>query len=163
MNKLKFSFFVAFLCIHFYRVSANLAVRLLLNKRESLPSAQGCTSTDWEIIVKTTEATYDATNARRNLRRLQTYPSWCAEKCKGFAKGFCQGRHPKCEGYRRLQEKTAATASAPAISPELAPPTAPALAPVTKIVKNDQPWHSPVSLRPLVTMTSTRSTLHWTR
>ena len=130
---MKFSLVLTIVSIHICRVSADLAVRLLLNKGETLSTAQSCTGQEWETIVQTTEATYDAIYARRNLRRLQTFPSWCAEKCKGFAKGYCQGRHPKCEGYRRLQAKNAA--NAPAISPELAPATAPALAPVIKIAK----------------------------
>jgi hypothetical protein len=92
---------IAFLQIYFIS-AANLGIRLLLNKGVDLPTGETCTDAEWASITNVIDAATAST--RRNLRRLPSYPAWCDEKCKGFTKGRCQGRHPDCDGYRRLED-----------------------------------------------------------
>lgn len=134
-DTMKILFVITIVCVHFYRISAQVGVVLLLNNGEA---SQSCNGTEWATIVEATEATIDALYARRNLRRAQTYPAWCAQKCVGYAKGYCQGRHPACNGYRRREavvrsqpSSAFAPAPAPIAAPAPAPTTAPAFAPVT--------------------------------
>jgi hypothetical protein len=95
---------VAILCLNAAIVSAtDFALRILLNKGSSLPTGETCTNAEWSSIQGTIDATISS--RRRNLRRLPQYPAWCAVKCLGFASGTCIGRHPSCNGYRKLSEQ----------------------------------------------------------
>jgi hypothetical protein len=96
--------------------AVDLGIRLLLNKGTDLPTGETCSDAEWTSINNVVDATY--TSTRRNLRKLQGYPSWCAEKCKGFVRGRCLGRHPDCDGYRRLEESNF---TAPASTRDTAP------------------------------------------
>jgi hypothetical protein len=106
-----------------------IGLRVLLNKGAALPSGETCSATEWSSVSSTISAIVKS--RRRNLRQLQTFPSWCAEKCKGFAKGHCQGQHDRCDGYRRLDDGETVSAPSTLISNEA---IAPASAPVTETV-----------------------------
>lgn len=124
--KLAFLFFAIFNVNLHFASAIELGLRVLLNKGVALSSGETCSTTEWSTVATTIKTI--AKGRRRNLRQLQTFPSWCAEKCKGFAKGYCQGQHAKCEGYRRLE--AGQTASAPATTPEIVLAPAPAPAPI---------------------------------
>lgn len=96
--------------------ATDFALRILLNKGQSLPSGETCSSAEWSSILSTIDATISS--RRRNLRNLRSYPPWCAQKCVGFASGSCIGRHPSCDGYRQLhgQEDDVAENEAPPTS-----------------------------------------------
>ena len=121
--------FLTIVCLHLYRTSATYGVRLLVNDGYELPAVPECTNLD--SIQHETEYMYEQLARRRNLRRVPTYPSFCRNVCRGIAKGYCQGLHPQCNGYRRLEQAV----TAPGASPESVVATAPALAPVRKIAK----------------------------
>jgi hypothetical protein len=96
--------FIALLCLNATIVSAtDFALRILLNKGQTLSTGETCTSGEWSSILSTIDATINA--RRRNLRNLPSYPAWCAQKCVGFAPDKCVGRHPSCNGYRQLHEQ----------------------------------------------------------
>jgi hypothetical protein len=89
------------ICLSTSLVSASdFALRILLNKGQTLPTGESCTGAEWSSILSTIDATINS--RRRNLRRLPQYPAWCEQKCVGFADGTCIGRHPSCNGYREL-------------------------------------------------------------
>ena len=105
-----------------------VGLRVLLN--QGTPLGVECNADEWMQVSDTTSAVVNS--RRRNLRQLQTYPTWCAEKCRGFAKGTCIGVHYLCKGYRRLENGE--PMSAPATSPEMDFVSAPAPAPIKSSV-----------------------------
>jgi hypothetical protein len=82
-----------------FLVSADdgLAIRVLFNHGQSLPTGEKCTDEEWASIIATVDATMTS-----QRRALKSYPKWCKEKCKGYTDNTCIGRHPACDGYRRL-------------------------------------------------------------
>ena len=133
--------FVMFNAHNFVASATELGIRVLLNKGAALPSGETCSSTEWSSISSTISTIVKS--RRRNLRQLQTYPSWCAEKCRGFAKGFCQGQHDRCDGYRRLDDGE--TVSSPTtLNTDQPVSTPPASAPIQETL-------SPTARNPVTT------------
>ena len=116
---------IAILCLHIFPTSAiDIGLRILLNKGAT--TGTECTAAEMSIMLNTIDAVVHS--RRRNLRQLPSYPSWCAQKCIGQAKGSCVSTDPRCDGYRRLENEL--PASAPAATPEDPfVPSAPAPAP----------------------------------
>lgn len=123
--KLAIAIIATFISHILFTSAVELGIRVLLNKGAALPSGETCSSTEWSSVSSTISTIVKS--RRRNLRQLQTFPSWCAEKCKGYAKGHCQGQHDRCDGYRRLDDGE--TVSAPS-TPITDLVTAPASAPI---------------------------------